>query len=287
MLIDCGEGTQRQMMRYGTGFGVSRIFFTHLHADHFLGLTGLLRTMGLQGRTDPIQLFGPKGSSSTLKQAVRLGADRLPFPVRIVELAAGERFEANDYGIESFEVDHGMTALGFALVENPRLGRFDPARAEALGVPYGPELGRLHRGEAIEVDGRLVQPSEVVGPARSGRRVVFSGDTRPCAAVIQSAEGADLLVHEATFSRDEEVRARQTGHSTAVEAAQVAKMAGVRRLILTHVSARYAEMPGALEQEARAVFPDTTVAHDGLVVEVPHRDEDHPAQSASASETHP
>ena len=287
MLIDCGEGTQRQMMRYGTGFGVSRIFFTHLHADHFLGLTGLLRTMGLQGRTDPIDLFGPRGSSGTLQQAVRLGAHRLPFPVNIQELEPGGRFSGKDYGIEAFEVDHGVTAIGYALVEDPRLGRFDPEKAEALGVPYGPALGRLHRGEAIEVEGRWVQPSEVVGPARPGRRIVLSGDTRPCATVIQHAEGADLLVHEATFTQDEEDRARQTGHSTAEEAARVAKMAGVRRLILTHVSARYAEMPGVLEREARAVFPATTVAHDGLIVEVPHRDEGQAVQPVPASETHP
>ncbi len=283
MLFDCGEGTQRQMMKFGTGFGVSRIFFTHLHADHFLGVTGLLRTMGLQGRTDPMSLFGPTGSSPTLRQAVRLGADRLPFPVTIHELEVGERVALDGYRIEAIGVDHGVSALGYALIEDDRLGRFDAARAQELGVPYGPALGQLHRGEAVEVGGRRVRPEEVVGPPRPGRKVVFSGDTRPCAELIQGAEGADLLVHEATFSSDEEDRALQTRHSTAAEAAQVARMAGVRRLFLTHVSARYAEMPRVLEAEARRIFGESRVAYDGLGFEVPFPDEVAPDPSVEGN----
>jgi ribonuclease Z len=274
LLFDCGEGTQRQMMRYGTGFSVHDIFFTHMHADHFLGVIGLLRTMGLQGREEPMRLWGPAGSRAILEQAVNLGVERVPFPVELHELEPGARLERTGYDLLAFAALHGGRALGFALVEHERLGRFDVERARALGIPEGPLYGRLHRGEAVEHEGRTVRASDLVGAPRPGRRIVYSGDTRPARETVDVARSADLLIHDATFAADEAERARATGHSTAREAADVARRAGARRLILTHLSARYADDPRPLEREAREVFPRVQVAHDGLVIEVPFADED-------------
>jgi len=271
-LLDCGEGTQRQMMRYGTGFAVRDVFVTHLHADHFLGITGLLRTMALQDRTEPLRIFGPPSSRGTLEQVVSLGVDRVPFPLEIEELGPGKRVEYDEYDVIAFPADHRTSALGYAFVEHERLGRFDVARARALGVPEGPLFGKLHLGEAVEFDGRRVEPADVVGPPRPGRVVVYTGDTRPSEATIEIAKGASLLIHEATFGNEEADRALQTYHSTASEAAALASKAGVRRLYLTHISARYSDDPSALEEEAREEFPDTVVARDGLSVEIPHND---------------
>jgi ribonuclease Z len=272
ILLDCGEGTQRQMMRFGTGFAVSAIFVSHIHADHFLGITGLLRTMALQGRTEPLVIFGPPRSAGTLRGTVHLGVERVPFPVDIREVAAGEAVARDGYAMEAFATTHGIQSVGWALQEPDRLGRFDVERARALGIPEGPLFGRLHRGEPVEVDGRTVDPAEVVGPARPGRRVVYTGDTRPSPEVVEAARDADLLIHDATFTEEEADRARETNHTTALGAARVAAGAGVRRLVLTHLSARYADDPKVLEEEARTVFPGAVVAHDGLVVEVPFRD---------------
>jgi ribonuclease Z len=272
-LFDCGEGTQRQMMRYGTGFALHDILFSHLHADHFLGLTGLLRTLGLQGREEPIRLWAPEGGGSILRDAVNLGMERLPFPVDITELKPGGGVTGDGFDIVAYRSQHGRS-LGYALVEHERLGRFNPDRARELGVPEGPLFGKLHRGEDVTVDGRMITAAELVGPPRRGRRVVYTGDTRPCRETLEAARDADLLIHEATFGHDEAPRARETNHSTAREAAQLARRAGVRQLVLTHLSARYAEDPRSLEREARDVFPHAVVAYDGLVVEVAHRDAD-------------
>jgi ribonuclease Z len=277
MLFDCGEGTQRQMMRYATGFAIDDIFVTHLHADHFLGIIGLIRTLGLQGRTEELRLWGPEGSAAVLTQAVHLGIDRVPFNVVVTELAPGAILAREGYDIKTYGVRHGVHSLGYAIVEHARLGRFHPDRARALGVPEGPLFGKLHHGETVQVDGRVVTAAEVVGPARPGRRVVYSGDTRPCRGTVEMARGADLLIHDATFARDEADRAKTTGHSTAREAAEVAAKAGALRLVLTHLSARYADDPKPLEREAREKFGNTQVAHDGMVIEVPLRDEEESA----------
>ncbi len=269
LLFDCGEGTQRQMMRHGTGFLVDDIFLSHYHADHTLGIPGLLRSMAMQGRTAPIRLHGPRGAERQLGGLVALGMDREKFPVEIIELRPGDVLPRGDHDLVVGEAMHKGDCLAFALVEHPRLGRFDPEQARALGIPEGPLWGKLHRGEAVaDASGRMVTSDQLVGPPRRGLRVVYSGDCAPCDGVRALAQGADLLIHEATFGDDERDRARETRHSTAREAGAIARDAGVRRLILTHISARYSREAPELVAEARELFPETMVAKDGVIVEV-------------------
>ncbi len=270
LMFDCGEGTQRQMMRYGISFALSRIFFTHMHADHMLGIIGLCRTLALGGRTEPMHLYGPPGSDDLLRSAIRLGTERQPFPIEVTEIKPGDAIEHEQYSLQTFPVDHaGKSAMGYALVEKERLGRFDPDAARALGIPEGPMWGALHRGRPVTLpDGRTITAESLVGPSRPGRRVVLTGDSRPCEATIAAAANADLLVHEATFSDEEAPRALETGHSTAREAAEVAAKAGAKKLLLTHFSARYTRDATELEKEARAVFAETYIARDGLELEV-------------------
>jgi len=273
LLFECGEGTQRQMMRYGVSFALSEIFFTHFHADHFLGVIGLIRTLGLQVRTEPMVLYGPKGAKKLLGQAIQLGVERVPFEIEIRELKPGEVVQRDAYDICVFGTEHGGGSVGYALREHERPGRFDPDKARAAGVPEGHLWGKLQRGETVGLpDGRSVTADGIVGPKRPGRVIVFTGDTRPCAAVVDAAQGADLLIHEATFGEEEKERAKETGHSTAREAAQVALAAKARRLVLSHVSARYSISADELVKEAREVFRETTVAKDGMTVEVPFAD---------------
>ncbi|MEA2724412.1 MAG: ribonuclease [Gemmatimonadales bacterium] len=273
LLFDCGEGNQRQMMRYGVGFAFREIFFSHYHADHMLGVTGLLRTMGLQDRTLPVTLYGPKGAQRILGAAISLGIERNKFPVEIVELKPGDRLARDEYEIAVFETEHRADTVGYALVEHIRLGRFNPDRARELGIAEGPLWGQLHKGKTVTLpDGRTVGPADLVGAPRPGRTLVYSGDTRPHPSVVEASRGADLLVHEATFGGDEMERARETGHSTAAEAARVALDAGVRRLVLTHISSRYSRDAAELLAEARAVFPETVIARDGMTVDVPYSD---------------
>lgn len=270
LLFDCGEGTQRQMMRYGVGFSFKDIFFTHYHADHFLGVIGLFRTMGLLDRTEGVTLYGPRGAQRILGNALQVGIERNKFPVEIIEVKPGDRLGRGEYELAVFETEHRADTVGYALVEHDRLGRFDPDRARELGVPEGPLWGQIHKGKAITLPtGETVVPEQLVGPTRPGRTVVLSGDTRPHAPVIAAARGADLLVHEATFGEEERARAVETGHSTAREAALVAKEAGVKRLVLTHISARYTREAPELLAEAQEVFPDVQIARDGFSIEVP------------------
>src|SRR5690348_7523958 len=282
LLFECGEGTQRQMMRYGVSFALSEIFFTHFHADHFLGVIGLIRTLGLQTRAEPMTLYGPKGAKKLLAQALQLGVERVPFEVDIREVKPGDVIGSDsgnnhaprtNYHLEVFATEHGGASVGYALREHERPGRFDVEKARAAGIPEGPLWGQLTRGESVTTDdGRRLTPSDFVGPKRPGRLVVITGDTRPCASVADAAQGADLLIHEATFGEEEKERAKETGHSTAKEAAQVALAAKVKRLVLSHVSARYSITADELVKEAREVFADTTVAKDGMTLEVPFAD---------------
>jgi ribonuclease Z len=287
MLFDCGEGTQRQMMRYGVAFGLADIFFTHFHADHLIGLIGLTRTMALQGRDAPLRLWGPKGGARILRKAEQFGADRLTFPVEITELEPGQPVKRDGYAIVPYQAEHaGAIAFGYALIEEERRGRFNPELARTLGIPEGPLWGRIHRGESVTLDdGRVVHASTLVGEKRRGRRIVITGDTRPSDRTVSAAAGADVLVHEATFGDEEQERAVETGHSTAREAADVAARAGVRRLVLTHFSARYSRDASDLEREARQRFPNVTIARDGMEIDIPFEAEPDAASAGTGADS--
>ena len=276
LLFDCGEGTQRQLQRSSIGLpDVQEIFLTHFHADHFLGLPGMLKTFALRGREEtPLTVYGPRGVRELFKR-LHPFLGRLPYPLDLVELEVGERLEREDYAIEGFGVEHGAEALGYSIVEHERPGRFDVAAADALGVPDGPARGLLQAGQEVTVDsGRIVTPADVLGEPRPGRKVVYTGDTAPSPFVVQAAHEADLLVHEASFLSEESERAGETMHSTAAQAAEVARLAQVRLLALTHVSPRY--FGPELADEAREVFPDTVVPRDFDLIEVPFPERDAP-----------
>jgi ribonuclease Z len=269
MLFDCAAGTQRQLQRSTVGLpDLETIFLTHFHADHYLGLPGMLKTFALRGRDEVgVTIYGPKGLRDLFSR-LKPFLGRLPYPLTTVELAPGDLVERGEYIVQPFAVDHGVAAFGYALVEHERPGRFDVEAADALGVPPGRERGILQRGEPLTLaDGRVITPDAVLGPARAGRKVVLSGDTAPAPSVVQAAHHADLLVHEATFAGDEGERARETFHATASEAAEVARLSEVRMLALTHVSTRY--FGSELATEAREIFPETVVPRDFDVIEVP------------------
>lgn len=272
LLFDCGEGTQRQMMRYGISFALSDIFFTHFHGDHLIGIVGLFRTLALQGREDPFRLWGPRGGARVLRAATHFGVDKVGFPVEITELEPGNSVTRDGYAISAIGADHrGGAALSYVLTEEERRGRFNPDLARSLGIPEGPLWGHIHRGQPVTLDdGRVISPDALVGPTRPGRRLAISGDTRPNGNLADAAQGADLLVHEATFGAEEAQRAVETGHSTAREAAELAARAGVKRLALTHFSARYSRDTAELVREARERFPETVAARDGMDIDIPH-----------------
>jgi len=268
LLIDCGEGTQRQLMRSVGLARIGTILLTHMHGDHYLGLPGLLKTYSLLGRTEPLLLLGPSGLYETMRDAERLlGRPRFPFLVE--EVGEGTILETEDYCLKTVASDHGVPGLAWCLEEKSRPGTFRPDRAIELGITPGPDFGRLQRGEpVVGSTGSMVLPEQVMEPARQGRKVVFTGDTRPCEAVMELAAEASVLVHDATFGTSELDRALETGHSTAREAALVALEAGVKVLVLTHVSSRHGWRE--LRDEAREVFPTALLPRDLDTVVVPY-----------------
>jgi ribonuclease Z len=268
LLFDCGEGTQRQLLRSGIGLvEIPEVFLTHYHADHYLGLPGMLKTFALRGRELTLTVYGPPGLVDLFGALQRIFG-KLTYPLKLVELRPGDSLDRGDYRIVVFKVDHGVASNGYALAEANRPGRFDPGAAEALGVPKGPLFGMLQRGETVALgDGTIVDPGQVLGPPRRGRKIVLSGDTRPARSVLEIAREADVLVHDATFSDEERERAHETGHATATEAAELARLAGVKMLALTHLSNRY--FGPEIAREARATFAETVVPRDFDIIDVP------------------
>jgi ribonuclease Z len=263
LLFDCGEGTQRQLLRSVGLLDLDSVFITHFHADHWLGLPGMLKSFALRERSEPLTVYGPVGLGALMAD-MRVVYGRLPYELGIVELAPAQTVQRDGYIVAAIPVSHkGAASFGYALVEEPRPGHLDPRLAEELGVSPGPDFGRLQRGETVAG----VKPEQVMGPSREGRKIVISGDTSPCEALGIAAHQADVLVHEATFVQEEAERARQTLHSTACQAAELARDADVRLLVLTHFSSRYAG--GELRDEARAVFAATEAARDFDTVDVP------------------
>jgi ribonuclease Z len=268
LLFDCAEGTQRQLLRSSVGLPeLEEIFVTHFHADHVLGLPGMFKTFSLRGRELPLTVYGPRGLNDLLGSLKRV-VGKLTYDLKLVEVEPGDVLQRDGYRLASFGVAHGVSAVGWSLIETTRPGRFDVQGADALGVPNGPQRGALQRGEAVTLDdGRTVAPDEVLGPARPGRKVVITGDTAPSEEIVEAAWDADVLVTEATFSDDERERAAETRHQTATQAAECARRANVTLLALTHLSNRY--FGGEIAREARVIFPETVVPRDFDVVDVP------------------
>jgi ribonuclease Z len=262
ILFDCGEGTQRQLVSSVGLADLDEIFLTHFHADHWLGLPGLLKTFDLRGREQPLAVHGPPGLRQLLTLALRT-AGRVRFPLEMVELDPSDVLERDGYKIAAVPVAHRTPAYGYVLYEDARPGVFDPLEAKRLGLAPGPDFGRVQRGETVNG----VSPEQVLGPPRQGRKIVISGDTRPCETLRVAAHGADVLLHEATFAQDEVERAHETGHSTAGQAATLAEEAEVRLLALTHFSTRYPV--SVLRDEARAIFPSTVLPRDFDSIEIP------------------
>jgi ribonuclease Z len=262
ILVDCGEGTQRQLVSSTGLTELTEVFLTHFHADHWLGLPGLLKTFDLRGRELPLAIHGPRGLESLLAAVMQV-AGRVGYELRIVELDPGEVLERDGYRIAAIPVSHRTPAFGYVLFEDQRPGTFDPELAASLGLIPGPEFGRVQRGETVNG----VSPEQVMGPPRPGRKLTISGDTRPCEALRVAAMQSDLLIHESTFAIDEAERAYETGHSTASQAAGIARDAEIRMLALVHFSIRYPV--GVLRDEARAIFPNTVLPRDFDTIEIP------------------
>ena len=279
LLFDCGEGTQYRLLHAGLKrTRVDAVFVTHLHGDHCYGLPGLLSTLALQERTDPVTLVVPSGGRAMLAAIPGDAPEDLPFPLRIREIEDGLTravvYETEEFTVEACPLDHRGFAMGFRFEERTRPGQFDPERARALGVPEGPAFGCLQEGESVTaVDGTTVQPEQVMGPPRPGIAGAYVTDTRPCDGGRALADDADLLYHDATFADEHRTRAKTTGHSTARQAAAVARDAGAQWLLLGHLSARYPD-PAPLEREARSVFPASEIAEELRRYELDPRDKE-------------
>jgi len=270
MLFDCGEGAQQQMMRAKTGMKIKAIFITHFHADHVLGIPGLLQTMALQGRETPLEIYGPRYVDKFLYHLLSLGYLGKGFEVRAIELRPGDIVRRAGYEIRAIKTVHNVVSIGYVLEEDMRPGRFNRERATELGIKPGPLFSKLQSGDTICVDGREIRPEQVLGSPRPGRKIVYTGDTRPCESVIEASKSADVLIHDGTLSEETKEYAIDYMHSTALEAAEVAQKAAVKKLVLMHISARYSDLEGAmkLEEEARRIFENTEVARDLMTIEV-------------------
>lgn len=270
ILFDCGEGTQRQMMKAGTGFRQKlTILLTHLHGDHVFGLPGLIYTLSMLDRRHPLRVIGPRGTKDFVNALLSIRFGRLSYDIDVKEIDGGIAYESRDFVVEATDASHTVKSLAYRLRERSRPGKMKVELLERLGVPRGPLWGRLQRGEPIEFSGRIIRPEEVLGPPRRGRIIVYTGDTRPSDEIAEFSRGADILIHDATFDSKFEEDAVREGHSTARQAAEIALKAGVKRLYLFHISPRYEGDEEKLLMEAKQVFPNTYIAEDLLSIEVP------------------
>ncbi len=262
VMFDCGEGTQKQFLIAKLGFNREmRILVSHMHADHILGIPGILHSMSFMGRSRDLEIYGPPGICEFVKCTTETVKFRSMFPIRTVEVHAGTIARTDSYAIKAAWADHSVPCLAYSLTENDKPGRFHPAKARKLGVPKGPLWKTLQMGKPVKVGRRRIDASRVVDPPRKGLKITYGVDTRPCERVVELASGSDLLIHDGMFSSDASERAREYGHSTVVEAARIAKRSHSRNLALTHFSAIYADT-NQLLAEAKAVFPRTIVAED-------------------------
>lgn len=268
MLFDCGEGTQQQMMRAKTGMKLDSIFITHFHADHFLGIPGLIQTMSFNGREEPLDIYGPVWTKQFVNLFIQLGFYKLSFVINARELADGDIIDKGEYSIKAVGTDHGIPSLGYVLEEKKRAGRFNRKKAIELGIPVGRLFSKLQNGEPVTINGKTILPSQVIGESRPGRKMVYSGDTRPCENLEKESAGADLLIHDSTLGEDLKDWALETKHSTSKEAAFVAKNAKVKQLVLTHISSRYSEKRDVLLHEAKKVFRNSIMAEELMEIEV-------------------
>jgi len=268
VMFDCGEGTQKQFLLAKLGFNREmRILISHMHADHILGIPGLLHSMSFMGRSRDLEIYGPSGICEFVKCTTETVKFRSMFPVRTVEIHAGTVARTDSYTIKAAWADHGVPCLAYALVEHDKPGRFYPAKARELGIPKGPLWKKLQMGKPVKVGRKKIDASKVVGTPRKGLKITYAVDTRPCNRVIELATNSDLLVHDGMFSSDVSERAREYGHSTTIEAATVAKRSRSKNLALTHFSAIY-EDPKKLLAEAKTIFPRTIVAEDLRSIEL-------------------
>jgi ribonuclease Z len=267
ILFDCGEGTQRQMFRAKLSpMKIKKILITHLHGDHFLGLPGMIQSMAFRGRQDPLHIFGPPGLSETVNYIENLGYFSLTFPLKPHEIHSDLVFEDQNYRLTSFPMEHSVLNLAYC-IEEKRGPKFLKDQALKLGLEPGPDFGKLQQGIPVTIKDKIIKPEQVLGKERKGRKIVYSGDTRPSPDMIKFAHKSDVLIHEATFQNLHQDKALETGHSTAAEAAGIAKAAQVKLLIVTHISTRYRET-GLLEKEAKEVFEKSLVAEDLINLEV-------------------
>lgn len=280
LMFDCGEGTQRQLQRSVGLVQVDEIFLTHFHADHILGLPGLLKTWDLTDRQAPLRIYGPRGLRDLFKTLARI-VGKTGYPLELIELDPGDAVSLEDAEVRAFQVEHSVRAIGYALVEEERPGRFDPDAAKRLGVPEGPAFAALQRGEEAQGSSGPVRPEDVMGEPRPGRTVVITGDTAPCHATVAAAADADLLIHDASFSEEEAQRAAETGHSTVGQAAAVAKEAHVKLLALVHISSRY--HVGKVLEEAKEVYEHVLAPRDFDVIEIPFPERGEPVLVPNAA----
>lgn len=266
-LFDCGEGTQRQMVKLKLSpMKINKIFITHLHGDHILGIPGIIQSLGFRGRTENLKVYGPPGTSFVINSMMNFGYFNLKFEIEVHEIKSGIIIDEEDYQIECVKTKHSIPNYSYSIVEKKK-PRFLKDKAVKLGITPGPDYGKLHRGLNVEINGRIIKPEQVLGKPRKGIKIVYSGDTSPTDALIDLAKDADILIHESTFQADNADKAKETLHSTSYDAATVAKKAKVKKLFLTHISTRYKKSL-ELENSAREIFKNSVVAEDLMVIEV-------------------